>query len=72
MADETRLPAILLQTYTPTIRHALPKCEEKVVEARTVAFPQKTTGHTMVSPVLEGLEQNCLLLLLIINYLLLL
>ena len=41
MADETRLPAILLQTYTPTIRHAPPKCEEKVVEVRTVAVHQK-------------------------------
>ena len=72
MADETRLLAILLQTYMPTIRLAPPKCEEKVVKARTVAILQKTTEHTMVSPVLEGLEHNCLLLLLIITYLLLL
>ena len=66
MANGTRLPAILLQTYTPTIRLAPQKCKEKVVEARTVAVLQKTTEHTMVSPVLEGLEHNCLLLLLII------
>ena len=43
MADKTRLPAILLQTCMPTIRHAPTKCNEEVFEARTVAVQQQDT-----------------------------